>query len=244
MTAVLDINPIDRDEMVGRATTEYARVSDLLASLSDDDWAKPTTGEEWDVRLMVAHPLGAAESNASILESLRQVRRGRKLAKEMGRPEIDGINAVQVEARKDLTPNQLTKRLASVARKAVKGRHRMPRPLRKVKIANPVGGTMTMGHLVDVVYTRDQWMHRIDIARAIGVDPLITADHDARIVEDVVAEWATVQPGPFTLELIGPAGGTFTSGNDGDLYRFDAVEFCLIVSGRSQSDADLAKVVF
>ena len=82
----------------------------------------------------------------------------------------------------------------------------MPRPMRSITMENPAGGRMTMGHLMDRVYTRDQWMHRLDISDAIGAEPLITADHDRRIIEDVVAEWATLHPGPWSLELTGRPG--------------------------------------
>ena len=43
---------------------------------------------------------------------------------------------------------------------------------------------------MDMVWTRDVWMHRIDITRATG-RPLVgklTAEHDGRIVADIVAE--------------------------------------------------------
>jgi len=37
---------------------------------------------------------------------------------------------------------------------------------------------------------------------------VLTPDHDARIVADVVAEWAGRHGRPFTLHLTGPAGGS------------------------------------
>jgi hypothetical protein len=56
-----------------------------------------------------------------------------------------------------------------------------------------------MGYLLDTILTRDPWMHRVDIARATGRDMVLTADHDGRIVADVVAEWARRHGQPFTL---------------------------------------------
>ncbi len=64
-----------------------------------------------------------------------------------------------------------------------------------------------MGYLLDVILTRDPWMHRVDIARATGRDLVLTPEHDGRIVADVVAEWARRHGQPFTLTLTGPAGG-------------------------------------
>ncbi len=97
------------------------------------------------------------------------------------------------------------------------------------------GGTETwrMGYLLDVILTRDTWMHRVDIARATDRPMVLTADHDGRIVADVVAEWARRHGRPFTLVLDGPAGGTFTAGGGDESLNVDAVEFCRILSGRA-----------
>lgn len=237
------ITPIDRDEMAVLAATEYERMFDLLSSLTDEQWQAPTVCDDWTVHQMVAHLLGAAEANASLRETFSQLRRGRRWAKQHARPEIDGINAVQVADREHLGPEELVARLREVAPRAIEGR-RIPPPMRRITVDNPAGGKMTMGHLMDRVYTRDQWMHRLDIGQAIGVEPVITADHDRRIIEDVVAEWAIVHHGPWTLELTGPAGGSYATGEDGPTLRFDAVEFALVVSGRGPNDAELPLVVF
>ena len=61
----------------------------------------------------------------------------------------------------------------------------------------------------------------------------MTPEHDGRIVADVVAEWARRHGRPFTLELEGPAGGTFQHGDGGERTTLDAVEFCRILSGRA-----------
>ena len=58
-----------------------------------------------------------------------------------------------------------------------------------------------------MILTRDAWMHRLDLARATGQDPTLTADHDGVIVADVVAEWARRHGQPYRLELPArPAG--------------------------------------
>jgi len=244
VTDVTTIVSIDKHEMAGLASVEYERLFGVLESLAPGDWVAQTPCGDWDIRAMVAHLLGAAESNASLMESVRQLRAGRAWARKHNRPEIDGINAIQVDARADLGPDELIARLRRVAPKAIAGRQKVPAPLRRMSVANPAGGRMSMGHLLDRVYTRDQWMHRLDICTTVGIEPEITADHDRRIVEDVVAEWAAHQAGPWTLELTGPAGGSYVSGGGGDLMRFDALEYCLIVSGRAPSTAPMAQIVF
>jgi uncharacterized protein (TIGR03083 family) len=234
------IPPIDRDEMVGLATTEYRRLVPLLRSLRSDEWERPTACEGWDVRAMVGHLLGAAEANASVPETLRQVIRGRRWARAAERPLVDGINEVQIADRRELSPAEVTDRLEGVADQAVRGRHRTPRLVRRAKVENPLGGTLTMQQLVDVIYTRDEWMHRIDIARATGRLIELTPDHDGRIVADLVRDWATAHGAAVTLELTGPAGGVYRQGAGGPTLTVDAVDFALATSGRVPAEGLLA----
>jgi hypothetical protein len=91
----------------------------------------------------------------------------------------------------------------------------------------------TLSYLFDVVHTRDPWMHRIDICRAIGREPVLTPEHDGRIVADAVEDWAARHRCPFDLDLTGPAGGRFHAGHGGVGLRVDAVEFCRTLSGRT-----------
>ena len=61
---------------------------------------------------------------------------------------------------------------------------------RSRKSVNGAPETWSLGYLTDVILTRDPWMHRLDLARATGQAPTLTADHDGVIVADVVLEWA------------------------------------------------------
>jgi len=74
----------------------------------------------------------------------------------------------------------------------------------------PLGETMgtklgwqPLGYLFDIGFTRDVWMHRVDIARATGRPLELTAGHDGRIVADILAEWASRHGEPFSLRLTG-----------------------------------------
>ncbi len=75
-------------------------------------------------------------------------------------------------------------------------------------------------------------MHRLDTCRAAGRDMVLTAEHDGRLIADVVAEWARRHGQPFTLVLAGPAGGRWQSGDAGDRIELDALEFCWTLAGR------------
>jgi hypothetical protein len=94
----------------------------------------------------------------------------------------------------------------------------------------------TFGYLIDVILTRDPWMHQVDIARATGRPLHLTADHDAVLVADVVAEWADRHGQAYVLHLTGPAGGRWSAGSGVPDLQLDAVEFCRIVSGRGTGE--------
>ena len=229
-------------DWMAAAAEEYRRLDALLADLDEEDWRRPTDCPDWDAREMVAHLVGAAESTASVREMRRQQKRGRAL--RPGEADVDGMNAVQVRERADTTPEQLRRDLADAGARGVRARRRLPAPLRAIPLPfGPPLGTRPLGYLMGRIYTRDAWMHRIDIARATGRDPLLTADHDGRIVADVVAEWAGDHGRPYRLELTGPAGGTWAAGTGGEDLALDAVEFCRILSGRAPGEGLLAHQV-
>lgn len=232
---ITEVRPIDRDEMVGLATTEYERLLTLFRELEPAEWDRPTVCDGWSVKDMVAHLLGAAEANASLVENARQLLRGRGRVRDDGRPLVDGINDVQVDDRRHLSPAELVERLAAVAPRAVRGRRRTPPPLRRVPVPGPLGDPITLGFLVDVVYTRDQWMHRVDVSRATDRELVLTGAHDGRIVADIVRDWAAAHGEAFELELTGPAGGHYHQGTGGPELTVDAVELCLAVSGRNEA---------
>jgi hypothetical protein len=131
----------------------------------------------------------------------------------------------------------------------VRGRTRIPSIVRRqarLKVDGPVVETWRLGYSIDVIYLRDLWMHRIDLHRAVGRPPELTAAHDGRVVADVVAEWAGRHGQPVVLDLRGPAGGTYTAGVVGEETErrtLDAVEFCRTLAGRAAASGLLATVV-
>lgn len=223
------------------ATEEYRRLDALLAELSEEDWTRTTDCDEWTVQQMVAHLVGAADAGASMRELVHQARLGRTA--RPGEPGVDGMNAVQVRERGNREPARLRSDLAASGARAVRRRSGLPAALRAMRVPfGPPLGTKPLGYLMDCIYTRDAWMHRIDISRSTGRALRLTADHDGRIVADVVAEWARGHGQPYRLTLTGPAGGSWSDG-DGELHTLDAVEFCRILSGRAPGEGLLAHPV-
>lgn len=225
---------MDRDLAMRLATTEYQRFLDLLRSLSQDDWTKPTDCAQWDVRAIAGHTTGMALMATGLKETLRQS----LMSKRRGGVPLDALTALQVEEHADLTTGELVDRFAAIGPRAARGRRRTPALVRRMKLPDPqdVAGKTehwTNGYLIDTILTRDPWMHRMDICRATGRAPVLTPDHDGALVADVVQEWADRHRHPYQLHLTGPAGGRFSKGNDGPELTLDAIDFCRVLSGRT-----------
>ena len=140
--------------------------------------------------------------------------------------------------------SQLMQDLVSAGQRGVTARRRLPAPLRALRLPfGPPLGVKSLGYLMDRIYTRDAWLHRMDIARATSRPPVLTPEHDGRLVDDVVREWARTHGQPFDLTLTGSAGGHWSAGASGEQLTLDAVEFCRIVSGRAPGQGLLATPV-
>lgn len=225
----------DRSLAMRLAATEYERCATLLRSLDDRQWRVSTECPPWDVRQMAAHMLGMVEMAASVREQRRQ----NKVAMSSGEFDIDALTGLQVAERTDWTGARIAERFAHRWRAALRGRRLAPWFIRRQTmspgVVNGAPEDWTLGYLLDVILTRDPWTHRMDISRALGSEPELTANHDGVLVADVVAEWARRHGKDFALHLTGPAGGSWSSGVNGPQIKLDAIEFCRVLSGREGS---------
>ncbi|HUC32778.1 MAG TPA: maleylpyruvate isomerase family mycothiol-dependent enzyme [Ilumatobacteraceae bacterium] len=239
---VSSVTRVDHDEAMRITAVEYRKFADLMRSLSPDEWAAQTNCTLWDVRAMCAHIVGSAASQRSPREFFRQKRGGKPINAELGLVNWwDGMNELQVRERAGLSTDELIAEWDEIAPRALKARTKMPKLIRSLPLLplpEPVG-RQKVSYLFDTGFTRDVWMHRIDIATAIGKEPDFDAGHDGRIVEDIVTEWARIHGEPFVLELGGPAGGTFTQGTDGEHVAIDTVDFMLILAERADGEGVL-----
>jgi uncharacterized protein (TIGR03083 family) len=233
---------LDRDTASRLAETEYARVADLLASLTPEHWSTPTECELWDVRAMAGHMVGMAQMVSGFGEMARQQVRAGRRAKRDAVELVDALTALQVDKNADLTTDELVAELRRVAPKAVRMRRRAPGLMRRQVVADG-DEWWTMGFLFDVILTRDPFLHRVDITRATGLAMVATADHEGVIVADAVAEWAGRHGRPFDLLLTGPAGGHWSDGVGGEHIEISALEFCRAVTGRAEAPGLLATQV-
>lgn len=245
-TAVDDIRRISRaTDAAAVALAAYDQLLRTLEQLTPGDWAAPTECPGWDVTAMVGHLIGAARAGASVRQMLRQQAWGARNARRFGGNSLDACNDLQVRDHAALSPAERIAMLREFAPAAVRGRMRVPRPMRRIQLPLDPGGStaagspprLAVGELMDVVYTRDVWLHTVDIGRATGRPRPADDALDRRIVQDVVAEWAGRHGQPVVLTLAGPAGGRWRQGaGDADL-TLDAIEFCRILSGRAEPDA-------
>ena len=198
---------IGRPTAMRLAETEYQRIADAVDALAPDGWTRPTDCTDWDVRQLVAHVSGMAKFASSPLEMARQMRAA-KARQQDGQALVDAQTAVQVAERDHLGPDELRADLRRIGPRAASSRRRTPGFVRRVLLPEPqvVNGApekWSLGYLTDVILTRDPWMHRLDIARATGQAPTLTADHDGVIVADVVLEWARRHGRPYRLDRDG-----------------------------------------
>jgi uncharacterized protein (TIGR03083 family) len=243
------IDPLTHGEAMMLQAHELEATLVLLRSFDEAEWRKPTDCPGWDVRAMYQHVLGACEAGASMRENVHQLRRGRALRKEQGIPLEAALSTVQVADRARLEPTEIIQRLEAVAPKTVRGRSRTPALIRDhihMTVDGPVFETWKIGYLIDIIYLRDLWMHRVDAARAAGRPNELRPEHDGRIVADVVAEWARRHADPFLLDLAGTAGGRFAHDPEtpgAEHLSLDGVEFCRTLAGRSTASGLLSTVV-
>jgi uncharacterized protein (TIGR03083 family) len=243
------ITPLTHPEAMRLLEAELGHTLDMLRTLDADDWATQTDCPDWDVRAMYQHVLGACEAGASMRENVHQLRTARAHRKANGGPLEAALSNVQVRERADLTGAQIVERLGAVAPKTVRGRRRTPGLVRNhatLAVDGPVHEKWKLGYLIDTIYLRDLWMHRVDTAHALDRPLELSARHDGRIVADVVAEWARRHGKPFVLELTGAAGGTYVgmpTRHDAEPLCVDAVEFCRILAGRALATGLLETIV-
>jgi uncharacterized protein (TIGR03083 family) len=231
----------DPDRGRDLAVAEYAALVAMVDGFSAGEWERETDCTGWRVREMVAHLAGAAEEACRLPVMLRHqvaalvgVRRGRGSL-------VDLLCEAQISDREHLSDADLAADLRRWAHGAPDGRRRQPALLRRTSLPAFAGlrPGARMAYLLDVVYLRDVWLHRVDLHRATGVAmPLSQAEGEvvAQVVRDLDLDWA----GPaLTLTLTGRGGGRWRVGDGTPVAEVseDAVALMRLLSGRSDECA-------
>jgi uncharacterized protein (TIGR03083 family) len=236
------IPAIGHDVAMRLARVESERLLALADDLHEEAWLLPTDCPDWTVRDMLGHVLGMLELQADGDERMRQIKAAAGVAAQTGVLRIDAMTAMQVREHAALSPDALRVALRDTAPGALAGRSATTAEQRAAPFPSGLPGEdeWTFGYLFDVVLTRDLWIHRVDISRATERELVLSADHDGRIVADLVADWARRHRQPFTLTLTGPAGDRYSAGSGGAELALDAIEFCRVLSGRAPGAGLLA----
>ena len=232
------------------ATDELERMLALLESLSAEDWQRPTACTLWNVSEVVAHLAGAFAGYASWAEFKRQYFKNPYTSEAAAK--IDGVNQRQVEDRAGASPAALLAELREVGPRAIHTRHRLPWLLRVLRVpSGPPLGITPIGYITDLIYTRDMWMHRLEISRASRREMTLTAAHDGRVIELVMRDLGRMLrrrlgQRNIRVELTGPARGVFDFGSSSDpsvTIQMDALAFNWLASGRISPDEIMSEVL-
>jgi uncharacterized protein (TIGR03083 family) len=239
--AGLQIPKLNHEEAYKMALAELETFLALLQDLTEAEWSKPTACVLWDVRQMVAHVVGAAEGYLSFKNFKRQMAsKELKRYTSQGLKGIDATNQLQIDDRAKSTPAELIAELREIGPKSINNRYKLPLPLRALRVYIPVLGFNRIDYLTDLIYTRDMWMHRLDICRATGREMALKPGHDGRITALVVRDLAKklnrkLKGVGVSYSLTGPGGGTWNIGANlvpTANLELNALDFNLLASGR------------
>lgn len=232
----------DRREALSVLTAEIGAFGETAASLGGDDWSRPTTSGDWNVRDVVAHSCGQFQEMARFDVLLRRLREAKRRYPD--RIALDGHNEVQIDDVRDVNDGDLPARFARYGKAGARTIRWAPFFVRDVGVRRffpeSVADGTRLSYIHDVLAARDTWMHRVEIARATG-HPLTLDAHDRAVVSQVMHELAAAWDGPpIVIELTGTAGGTFAIGEGAPtaMLSADAIEMMLHLSGRPASAID------
>lgn len=223
-TAAAEIPLPTRDETERLAHDELARFVALLEQLDDGDWTQPTACERWTVRDVAAHQGAHVEAGMGVFGTLRQFSpRLRKMYREPGMSPLDEVNEAQVGMRRNWPVERIVGEIREGTPRAIASRRRMPWPARHLPVPVPDYGVMSMDRLLHVIYPRDMWIHRLDIADATGRTFELSDVHDgallAQAIRDMDRNVRKGAPGySVLLEVDGAGGGLWRLGK-GDEIR-------------------------
>jgi uncharacterized protein (TIGR03083 family) len=264
------IPPVTPDEAVTMASVELDRFLALIASLTAQEWEAPTDCTLWNVRQVVAHVAGALTAYADEHLLLQRIgpwlggpqggpgmtmalfiadvtgmpQARRDAYRDLGLNPLDALNQYQVDEREHATPQELMEEIRAAGPAAIANRRSMPDSIRDIQL--PVTGVMAPVHyLTDVIYPRDMWMHRMEIALATGRSIARTSDHEGRLTALVMRDLArrlarSLGNRTVVYHLAGPDGGRFRFGGGQEpdtVLSMDAVDFHLLASSRRAPEA-------
>ena len=256
------------------ARVELERFIALLETLAEDDWPKPTYCTLWNIHQIVSHQAGAYAGFASRAEFRRQWgpppqpkpdqmtvdavndiqvadRAGAKPAELIAELRQVGPKAIATRQRIPAVIRGLRFDFGAFlyAWRPVEILRALRWPYGPTAVAfkhgeQTWGGPMRLDYLTDLIYTRDTWMHRIDICLATGREMVLTDDHDGRIMalimRDLAEQLKDVLEGKTVVyDIPGPGGGCWKIGPTSTpvaTIKMDLLHFNVLASARMTLD--------
>lgn len=238
------IAALGRDEVIPLAQIELDRFLALIETLTPAELDLPTDCALWTVRAVIAHQASHVFGLTHWRHTLDQFNPLRLRAyRSRGMSILDAANQRQVDQRADWSLAQLTGEIRTHRADSLAGRQHFPFLLRQMRVGAPgYDGSVSVGELIDSIYTRDMWMHRADLCRATGREMHLTADHDGRIntliVRDLDRDLRRWLDGrAVLLRLTGRIGGEWVlgAGTAQAAITLDVMTFNRMASGRIPS---------
>lgn len=207
---------LPREDVSAGLVAELDNIEQLLRSLDDDDWGKPSRCENWDVSGVASHAIGGiADVVNGKLEGL-------------GTPEA---TQREVDERKGRTPSELADEAAAVRKQASDMLTIFDDDAWQAPA--PGGYEGTLGDGVEALWF-DLYMHGDDIRNALG-RPSDRGDGLRPTLSHIATELTKRQWKPATLAFDGypqfdvSGGGTKIDG--------DPLKFALAATGRDDASS-------
>lgn len=197
-----DLPPTDAETGTRLIREQRQALAAEVANLAPEQWHSSTVCDRWTVRDIVAHVFAAAEDQAQPWRAVAGMIRGR--FRYPGDTTLDALNQVGIDRRRDVAPERLVADLRRLAASS-----RTPGWFRRVPLGggNGLPSDTTGAYLGHVIYVRDTWMHRHDIAHAVGAT-IAPEPGSAETVAQVVRDLGRFWDGPdlvLTLTGLGSA---------------------------------------
>jgi uncharacterized protein (TIGR03084 family) len=224
------------DEIVAALAEQQSELADLLATLDESDWQRPSPCEGWTVADVILHlaqtdELAIGSAQGHFLEALERLAAGLGPGRD-----VDDGAARMVARERGGPPEAMRSRWQA-------GAEELSRVLGN---ADPhervqwVAGELSIRTLA-TTRLAETWIHTGDVAEAMG-EELVSTDrlrHIARLA------WRTLPyaferagrtlAGPVAFELRGPTGDVWDFAPDTQpltILRGDGVELCLVAARR------------
>jgi uncharacterized protein (TIGR03083 family) len=240
--SALQIPKLSSAEVIPMAREEISRFVALLESLAPSDWGQPTDCTLWTVKDVVAHQVSHTLALTHYREIMDQFNplRFREYSRR-GMNFLDAANQRQVDKRASWTPAQLINEIRTNTEASLQGRQHFPAFMRWMPVITPgYEQRVSFGELIDNIFTRDMWMHRLDICRSTQREMAPTADHDGRITALVIRDLdqhlaKKLGKQSVIYHLRGLAGGEWLLGGNHSAntsITMDIFDFHRLASGR------------